>query len=93
LAAVGAGTKLLTAAGRWSDLARADRLRAGATLIARGEFSLAIAGVAVTSGVEPRLAPLAIAYVMILAVVGPIAARIAAAATASPRGREQENPP
>ncbi|UYP20646.1 cation:proton antiporter [Rhodococcus sp. Z13] len=52
------------------------RARAGAALIARGEFSIVIAGLAVASGhVDERLAALASAYVMITAVLGPIAAR------------------
>jgi monovalent cation:H+ antiporter-2, CPA2 family len=48
-------------------------LRAGATLVARGEFSIIIAGLG--SSLEPRLGPLAAAYVLLLAVLGPILAR------------------
>ncbi|MEV0936020.1 cation:proton antiporter, partial [Streptomyces phaeochromogenes] len=40
-----------------------------------GEFSIVIAGLAVTSGIEPRLGPLATAYVLILVIVGPLTAR------------------
>ena len=46
-------------------------------MIARGEFSIAIAGLAVASDVEPALGPLAVTYVFLLAVIGPIAARLA----------------
>jgi CPA2 family monovalent cation:H+ antiporter-2 len=53
------------------------RARAGATLIARGEFSIAVAGLAVASNVEPDVGPVAVSYVFLLTVVGPIAARLA----------------
>ena len=46
-----------------------------AALVARGEFSIVIAGLAVAAGREPALGPLATAYVLILAVLGPILAR------------------
>ncbi|MER8004149.1 cation:proton antiporter [Streptomyces sp. NPDC094149] len=51
------------------------RWRAGGTLVARGEFSIVIAGLAVTAGIEPSLGPLATAYVLLLVVVGPLTAR------------------
>jgi Kef-type K+ transport system membrane component KefB len=53
------------------------RLRAGTALVARGEFSNVIAGLALTSGaVAPGLAPLATTYVLIMAVLGPACARL-----------------
>jgi CPA2 family monovalent cation:H+ antiporter-2 len=52
------------------------RWRAGLALTPRGEFSIVIAGLAVGAGIEPRLAPLATAYVLITVVVGPFLARI-----------------
>ncbi|MDI6629272.1 MAG: cation:proton antiporter, partial [Rhodococcus sp. (in: high G+C Gram-positive bacteria)] len=53
------------------------RLRAGAALVARGEFSIVIAGLAVAAGaVEGELAALATAYVLLMAILGPIAARV-----------------
>jgi CPA2 family monovalent cation:H+ antiporter-2 len=55
--------------------ATAGRLRAGAALLPRGEFNIVIAGLAVTAGINPRLGPLAAAYVLILAVAGPLLAR------------------
>jgi CPA2 family monovalent cation:H+ antiporter-2 len=78
LAVVTAATKIIT--GAWAakraGIARPGRFRAGAALIARGEFSIVIAGLAVTSGVvEAELAALATAYVLIMAVLGPLAAR------------------
>ena len=38
---------------------------------------IAVAGLAVSSELEPELGPLAVSYVFLLAVVGPIAARLA----------------
>lgn len=78
LAVLTAATKIIT--GAWAakraGIARPGRFRAGAALIARGEFSIVIAGLAVTSGaVEAELAALATAYVLIMAVLGPLAAR------------------
>lgn len=52
------------------------RWRAGFALTPRGEFSIVIAGLAVGAGVEPQLAPLATAYVLITVVAGPLLARI-----------------
>ena len=51
------------------------RLRAGMELVARGEFSIVIAGLGVA--LEPRLGPLSAAYVLIMAILGPLLARIA----------------
>ena len=77
LAGVGLLTKLATgwlAAGR-AGIATTGRLRAGAALVPRGEFSVVIAGLAVAAGVHPELGPFAAAYVLILAVLGPLVAR------------------
>ncbi|MEV0291745.1 MULTISPECIES: cation:proton antiporter [unclassified Kribbella] len=75
LALVTTLTKVATGwfAARRAGVGTAGRWRAGGTLVARGEFSIVIAGLAV--GVEPRLGPLATAYVLILVILGPIAAR------------------
>jgi CPA2 family monovalent cation:H+ antiporter-2 len=79
LALFTAATKLAT--GWWSaaraGIGRAGRLRAGAVLTTRGEFSIVIAGIAVAEGVNPELGPLAAAYVLLLAVGGPVLARAA----------------
>ncbi|WHT21848.1 cation:proton antiporter [Crossiella sp. CA-258035] len=79
LVVVTTATKMLTgwfAAGQ-QGIARLGRLRAGSALVARGEFSIVIAGLAVTSGaVDSQLAPLATAYVLLMAVFGPVAARV-----------------
>lgn len=78
LAIVSAGTKVLTGwwAAKQQGIAVLGRARAGAALIARGEFSIVIAGLAVASGAVPaELAALATTYVLIMAVFGPIATR------------------
>lgn len=80
LALVTAVTKLFTGswAARRADIALPGRLRAGTALIARGEFSIIIAGLALTGGLdEPKLGPLAATYVLILATAGPLLTRFA----------------
>jgi len=76
LAVVTALTKIIT--GYWTaarlGISREGRLRAGLALIPRGEFSIVIAGLGVA--VEPRLGPLSAAYVLLLAILGPLLARI-----------------
>jgi len=46
-------------------------------LLARGEMSIVLAGLGAGAAVEPDLAPLATAYVLILAIVGPVLMRYA----------------
>lgn len=78
LAVVTAATKMITGvwAGKRAGIARRGRFRAGAALIARGEFSIVIAGLAVASGAaSTELAALATAYVLLMAILGPLAAR------------------
>ncbi|MFC8039955.1 cation:proton antiporter [Paenarthrobacter sp. NPDC057355] len=78
LAVLTAATKMLTGiwAAKRAGIAKPGRFRAGAALIARGEFSIVIAGLAVASGAVPdELAALATAYVLIMAILGPLAAR------------------
>jgi CPA2 family monovalent cation:H+ antiporter-2 len=77
LAAVTAATKLLTGwwAARRAGLDARAGLRAGAALVARGEFSVVIAGLGVAAGLGPQLGPLSAAYVLLLAVAGPLLAR------------------
>ncbi|MEU6859193.1 cation:proton antiporter [Glycomyces sp. NPDC046736] len=53
------------------------KLRAGLVLLPRGEFSIVIAGLGVTAGLNPQLGSVAAAYVLILAALGPIAPRLA----------------
>lgn len=79
LAVVTAATKVLTgwvAAGR-AGVRERGRLRAGAALIARGEFSIVIAALAVGTADGSDLGALAAAYVLITAILGPLAAKYA----------------
>jgi CPA2 family monovalent cation:H+ antiporter-2 len=80
LAVVTAATKIAT--GWWAAARQGikprGRARAGSALVARGEFSIVIAGLAVASGaVVPEIAALATTYVLIMAILGPVLARIA----------------
>lgn len=77
LAAVTAVTKIATGywAARRAGIAKPGSYRAGGALVARGEFSIVIAGLAVADGSDSRLGPLAAAYVLILVVAGPFTAR------------------
>jgi CPA2 family monovalent cation:H+ antiporter-2 len=79
LGLAGIASKLVTGwlGARKAGVAVPWRIRAGTSLIARGEFSVVIAGLAIGSGLESRLAPLATAYVILMAVVGPVATRVA----------------
>ena len=52
-------------------------MRAGLSLVPRGEFSVVIAGLGVAAGVEHDLGPLAACYVLMLAVVGSLLMRYA----------------
>jgi monovalent cation:H+ antiporter-2, CPA2 family len=52
------------------------RVRAGTALTARGEFSIVIAGLAVSAGYT-EIGPLASAYVVMLGILGPLLARFA----------------
>jgi CPA2 family monovalent cation:H+ antiporter-2 len=76
LGVVTALTKVLTGywAARRTVSNRRARFRAGLVLVARGEFSIVIAGLG--TALEPRLAPLAGAYVLFLAVFGPLVPRL-----------------
>jgi len=79
LAVVTTITKIATGwwAARRQGAATLGRFRAGAALVARGEFSIIIAGLAVTSGAaDPGIAPLTATYVLLMAIVGPVAARV-----------------
>jgi CPA2 family monovalent cation:H+ antiporter-2 len=63
------------AAGR-AGIGKHGRWRAGTTLIARGEFSIVIAGLGVAAGIEDQLGPLAAAYVLMMAVLGSALVRV-----------------
>ncbi|MFF6783717.1 cation:proton antiporter [Streptomyces sp. NPDC012510] len=85
LAVVTGATKLAAgwyAAGR-EGAGRRGRLRAGTALIARGEFSVVIIGLAAPG--QDRLAALVTTYVMLLAVCGPVLTRFAPTRPTAPR--------
>ncbi|MGH8936163.1 MAG: cation:proton antiporter [Acidimicrobiia bacterium] len=71
-------TKLFT--GWWGARRRGvglrGGLRAGSLLMARGEFSLIIAGLGVAAGLHAELGPVAAAYVLLMAVAAPLAVRL-----------------
>ncbi|WP_431231855.1 cation:proton antiporter [Mycolicibacterium psychrotolerans] len=77
LAAVTAVTKVATGvyAARRDGVGRPGQLRAGTALVARGEFSLVIIGLAGTT--VAAVGTLATPYVFVLAIVGPLLARFA----------------
>ena len=70
-------TKILTGwwAARRTKANALESIRAGAALVARGEFSIVIAGLGVSAGLEPQLGALSAAYVLLLAIIGPILTR------------------
>lgn len=92
LAVVSTATKVYTgwwAAGR-AGIGVMGRVRAGTALVARGEFSIVIAGLAVTAGAaDAQMAAFTTGYVLIMAVLGPISARLAEPAVTAVRKRQQ----
>jgi len=76
--AVSAATKIATGwwAARAAGIGPRGAARAGAALVARGEFSILLAQLAGTA-LEPDLAPLAAAYVLLCALSTPVFARAA----------------
>jgi CPA2 family monovalent cation:H+ antiporter-2 len=78
LAVLTTATKMST--GWWAaarlGVGSKGRLRAGAALVARGEFAVVIASLGTAAGVEGDLGPLTAAYVLATAVAGPVLARL-----------------
>lgn len=79
LGVVTAATKII--GGRWAarrnGIGPAGQRRAGLILMARGEFSIIIAGLAAGVDGAEELPALAAAYVLLMAVTGPLAAKLA----------------
>lgn len=77
LALASAATKLFTGwvAAKRSGLSRKGSLRAAVTLIPRGEISIVLAGIGVSSGLDSQLSSLVVAYVLLLAIGGSVAIR------------------
>ena len=78
LAVITIAAKVITGylAARRAGIGVPGRWRTGFTLTPRGEFSIVIAGLAVAAGVEPQLAAMATAYVLITVIAGPFLARV-----------------
>jgi len=87
LAVVTGLTKALTGwwAARLAGIGGRGRRRAAAALVARGEFSIVIAGLGVSAGVGERLGAVAAGYILVMATVGPIMARVAGRTGSVPR--------
>jgi CPA2 family monovalent cation:H+ antiporter-2 len=79
LAVVTAFTKIVTGwyAAKRVGAGGRGRLRAGTALIARGEFSIVIAALGAELVNGPELGALAAGYVLITAIIGPLAAKFA----------------
>lgn len=79
-----AATKVFTGwwAARANGIGPWGRRRAAAMLISRGEFSVIIAELAISGGLNPEIGTLTAAYVMALAIAGPVAVRGVEAARA-----------
>jgi monovalent cation:H+ antiporter-2, CPA2 family len=77
LAAAAATVVLAVVAGivaaRLHGLGRLGAANIGLTVLTRGEFSLVLASLALAAGLDPRLGSFAAGYVLVLAVLGPIA--------------------
>lgn len=68
------------AVGMWAakkaGVALPGQIRAGTVMVPRGEFNIVIAGLAASAGVA-GIGPLAAAYVMLMAIIGPMLTRFA----------------
>jgi monovalent cation:H+ antiporter-2, CPA2 family len=61
-------------AARIQRLGAAAAANIGLTILARGEFSLILASLAVAAGLDGRIGPFTAGYVLVLAIAGPLAA-------------------
>jgi monovalent cation:H+ antiporter-2, CPA2 family len=79
LGAVGVATKLAVGwfAGQRAGIGSAGRLRAGTTLAARGEFSIVIASLGASLRDGGELGAVAASFVLLTALAGPLATRLA----------------
>jgi monovalent cation:H+ antiporter-2, CPA2 family len=79
LAAVTVVTKIISGgwAARRAGIGPGGRVRAGTVMVSRGEFNIVIAGLAAAAAVSiPGISALAATYVLIMAVAGPLVARL-----------------
>jgi CPA2 family monovalent cation:H+ antiporter-2 len=72
LAVVSAGSKLFTGylGGRAYGLSERRSVRVAVAMVARGEFSLVLAALAVQANMDPLLSALTVGYVLVMSVVG-----------------------
>ncbi len=70
-------------AARRMGVGRSGQIRAGATLVARGEFSIVIAALGITLADGGELGALVACYVLLTALAGPVLAKFADRLTAS----------
>jgi CPA2 family monovalent cation:H+ antiporter-2 len=72
LAVVSAGSKLVTGylGGRAYGLSERRSVRVAVAMVARGEFSLVLAALAVQANMDPTLSALAVGYVLVMSVLG-----------------------
>lgn len=77
LAVIGVLSKAATGwlSARRQKMSKAAARRAAVTLVPRGEFSIVLAGIGVSAGVEAELGPIVVSYVLLLAVGGSILTR------------------
>lgn len=78
LAIVTMATKVVTGyvAAKGAGIGVPGRWRAGLALMPRGEFSIIIAGLAVSAGLDPAIAPFAATYMLITVISSPVLARV-----------------
>ncbi|CAB4554650.1 unannotated protein [freshwater metagenome] len=78
LAVVTMATKVITGyvAAKGAGIGVPGRWRAGLALMPRGEFSIIIAGLAVSAGLDPAIAPFAATYMLITVISSPVLARV-----------------
>ena len=62
-------------AARMHGFGRDQAANIGLTVLSRGEFSLVLASLALGAGLDPRIGSFAAGYVLVLAVLGPVAVR------------------
>jgi CPA2 family monovalent cation:H+ antiporter-2 len=90
LGIVTVASKVLTGwlAAKRAGLGHTEGLRAGIILLARGEFSIVVAGLGVTAGIQPFLGPLSAAYVLLMMILGPLLALVFSRVTANAQSPE-----
>jgi CPA2 family monovalent cation:H+ antiporter-2 len=78
LAIVTMATKVITGyvVAKEAGIGVPGRWRAGLALMPRGEFSIIIAGLAVSAGLDPTIAPFAATYMLITVISSPVLARV-----------------